>query len=61
MALSEQEIVRRESLEKLRALGVEPYPANLYPVDTLTSDIKNDYKEGKEVVFGGRLMSRRIQ
>ncbi|SNY91949.1 lysine--tRNA ligase [Flagellimonas pacifica] len=61
MQLSEQEIVRREKLSKLRELGINPYPAALYPVDATSKSIKNDFKEGKQVVISGRLMSRRIQ
>ncbi|MEX0315771.1 MAG: lysine--tRNA ligase [Allomuricauda sp.] len=61
MQLSEQEIVRREKLSKLRELGINPYPAALYPVDTTSKNIKNDFEEGKQVVISGRLMSRRIQ
>ena len=61
-ALSEQEIVRRESLQKLRNLGIEPYPAARFDVDSTSKQIKENYKEGKEqnVVIAGRLMSRRI-
>ncbi len=59
--LSEQEIVRREKLAKLRELGINPYPAPLYPVDATSKSIKNDFEEGKKVVVSGRLMSRRIQ
>ncbi|MCK0107670.1 lysine--tRNA ligase [Flavobacteriaceae bacterium S0825] len=61
MQLSEQEIVRREKLKNLRALGIDPYPANLYPVDHTSKQIKQDFTEGKQVVIAGRLMSRRIQ
>ncbi len=61
MQLSEQEIIRREKLTKLRELGIDPYPAALYPVDALAMDIKENYEEGKKVVISGRLMSRRIQ
>ena len=61
MQLSEQEIVRRDKLSKLRDLGINPYPANLYPVDCLSAKAKSEYKEGKKVVIAGRLMSRRIQ
>lgn len=61
MQLSEQEIIRREKLTQLRALGINPYPAALFPVDTTTKKIKQDYSEGKKVVISGRLMSRRIQ
>ena len=59
--LSEQEIIRREKLAKLRALGIDPYPAPLFPVDHSSEDIKNNFEEGKKVVIAGRLMSRRIQ
>ncbi|AEM69830.1 Lysyl-tRNA synthetase [Allomuricauda ruestringensis DSM 13258] len=61
MQLSEQEIVRREKLTKLREMGINPYPAALYPVDATSKSIKNDFEEGKRVVISGRLMSRRIQ
>ncbi|WP_339715943.1 lysine--tRNA ligase [uncultured Kriegella sp.] len=61
MQLSEQEIIRREKLTQLRALGIDPYPAALFPVDTTTSTIKKNYTEGKKVIISGRLMSRRIQ
>jgi lysyl-tRNA synthetase, class II len=59
--LSEQEQVRREKLTKLRELGINPYPANLYPVNHLSKQIKEDFSEGKKVTIAGRLMSRRIQ
>jgi lysyl-tRNA synthetase, class II len=59
--LSEQELVRREKLSKLRALGINPYPANLYPVNHLSKQIKEHFTEGKKVIIAGRLMSRRIQ
>ncbi|MCB0477245.1 MAG: lysine--tRNA ligase [Crocinitomicaceae bacterium] len=59
--LSEQEIQRRESLQKLRDLGIDPYPAALYPVDHLSKDVKEKFEEGKKVTIAGRLMSRRIQ
>tara|TARA_B100000809_G_scaffold63808_1_gene60573 strand:+ start:3839 stop:5539 length:1701 start_codon:yes stop_codon:yes gene_type:complete len=59
--LSEQELVRRESLTKLRALGINPYPQALYPVTILSNAIKENYEEGKKVVIAGRLMSRRNQ
>jgi len=59
--LSEQEIQRREALTKLRDMGIEPYPAKLFPVDTLSSEIKQNFVEGKKVVIAGRLMARRIQ
>jgi lysyl-tRNA synthetase class 2 len=61
-AFSEQEILRRESLKKLRELGVDPYPAAMFGVNTTSKQIKEKYKEGgtPEVIVAGRLMSRRI-
>ena len=59
--LSEQEQIRREKLTAIRKAGINPYPADLFPVDHLTSEIKENFKEGKKVVIAGRLMSRRIQ
>jgi len=59
--LSEQEIVRREKLAKLRLLGIEPYPAEQYHISHLTDDIKAKFSDGKKVKIAGRLMSRRIQ
>ena len=59
--LSEQEIIRREKLDKLRALGINPYPAPLFPVNHTSVEIKSSYTEGKKVIIAGRLMSRRIQ
>ncbi|WP_339651397.1 lysine--tRNA ligase [uncultured Maribacter sp.] len=61
MQLSEQELIRREKLEKLRALGINPYPAALYPLNATSASIKSNYEEGKQVIVAGRLMSRRIQ
>ena len=61
MQLSEQEIVRREKLARLRELGINPYPADLFPLNTNSSEIKSSFEEGKKVVIAGRLMSRRIQ
>ena len=61
MALSEQELIRREKLGKLRALGINPYPAAEYKVTHKTSEVKKQFEEGKAVVMAGRLMSRRIQ
>ncbi len=61
MQLSEQEVVRREKLSKLRELGINPYPADLFPLNTNSKQIKQEFKEGKKVVIAGRLMSRRIQ
>ena len=61
MQLSEQEIIRREKLAGLRKLNINPYPADLYPVDHTSAKIKQDFEDGKKVVIAGRLMSRRIQ
>ena len=61
MQLSEQELVRREKLSKLRELGINPYPADLFPVNHTSKRIKAEFEEGKQVVVAGRLMSRRIQ
>ncbi len=61
MQLSEQEIIRREKLTKLRELGINPYPANLFPVDHTSKQIKDNFSEGKKVVVAGRLMSVRDQ
>ena len=61
MQLSEQEVVRREKLTRLRELGINPYPADLFPVDTNSKEIKNNFKEGKQVTIAGRLMVINIQ
>ncbi|MEJ2585026.1 MAG: lysine--tRNA ligase, partial [Robiginitalea sp.] len=61
MQLSEQEIVRREKLRHLRELGMDPYPAAMFPVTDHTIDVRENFEEGREVVLAGRLMSRRIQ
>ena len=59
--LSEQEIQRRDALVKLRELGIDPYPAALFPVDHLSSAIKDGYVEGKQVIIAGRIMRKKIQ
>ena len=61
MQLSEQEIIRREKLQALRNLGINPYPADLYPVKDTSKAIKDNFEEGKKVVIAGRLMSVRDQ
>ena len=61
MKLSEQEKIRREKLAELIKLGINPYPAELYPVDHLSEEIKTKFSENKKVVIAGRIMSRRIQ
>jgi len=58
--LSDQELQRRETLKKLREMGIEPYPAALYPVTDYAESIKQDFEEGKQVVVAGRLMSQNI-
>ena len=62
--LSEQEIFRRESLNQLRELGIEPYPADLYKVDAYSTDIKEKFTDEditkRKVSIAGRIMSRRI-
>jgi lysyl-tRNA synthetase class 2 len=60
LELSEQELLRRESLQKLRELGIDPYPANLYPVTDFAEDLKSNFVEGKKVCLAGRMMSQRI-
>ena len=63
LELSEQEIIRRQSLDELRKMGVEPYPAALYNVNAWSTDIKNEFKDDDErrpVTIAGRIMSRRI-
>ncbi|HJD87502.1 lysine--tRNA ligase [uncultured Empedobacter sp.] len=60
MQLSEQEIIRREKLQQLRDLGVEPYPAEEFVVTSNSKEIKEKYEEGKVVKLAGRLMSVRV-
>ncbi len=64
LELSEQEIFRRESLNELRELGIEPYPAALYKVDAHSTEIKENFNEDeipqRQVSIAGRIMSRRI-
>jgi lysyl-tRNA synthetase class 2 len=59
MQLSEQEIIRREKLSALRDLGINPYPANLYPVTHTSKQVKEQFEEGKKVILAGRMMSDR--
>ena len=58
--LSEQEKIRRDALQSLRKMGIEAYPADEVEVDAYSTDLKDDYKEGKQVKMAGRLMNRRI-
>ena len=59
--LSEQELVRREKLSKLRSLGINPYPADLFALTHSSQSIKSNYKENEKVVIAGRLMRKKIQ
>lgn len=59
--LSEQELVRREKLAKLRALGINPYPADLFPITHNSIRVKSNFKEGEQVTIAGRLMRKKIQ
>ena len=64
LELSEQEICRRNSLEQLKEMGIDPYPAAEYLVDAYSTEIKENYGaevvEGQEVSIAGRMMSRRV-
>tara|TARA_B100001248_G_scaffold188705_1_gene144243 strand:+ start:2208 stop:3902 length:1695 start_codon:yes stop_codon:yes gene_type:complete len=59
--LSEQQIIRREKLAKIRELGINPYPAELFDISHTADDINKNFIENSKVVVAGRLMSRRIQ
>ena len=59
--LSEQEIIRRESLQKLREYGIEPYPASEFSRSHYSSEILDNYKEREKVIIAGRLLRRKIQ
>ena len=59
--LSEQELIRREKLDGLKKLSINPYPAAQFPVNFYAKDLPDTYAEGKAVILAGRLMSRRIQ
>ena len=61
MSLTEQEIIRREKLQKLTEMGINAFPADEYKVTHTTQSIKENFEEGKKVNLAGRLMSRRIQ
>ena len=62
--LSEQEIIRRENLQKIIDLGIEPYPSVTFPINATTEEIKSNFKQGdntyQDVSLAGRLMSRRV-
>ena len=59
--LSEQELVRREKLTKLRALGIDPYPAAAFDVSHYATTVSEKFEQGQHVRMAGRLMSRRVQ
>ena len=59
--LSEQEIIRRKSLQKLREYGIDPYPASEYSRSHYSSDILDNFIEGEKVIIAGRLLRRKIQ
>lgn len=61
MSLSEQELIRREKLQKLTAMGIDAFPAAEYKITDTTKTIKENFEENKKVQIAGRLMSRRIQ
>lgn len=63
LELSEQEIIRRQSLQELRDMGIDPYPAAEFPTNAFSTDIKKDFKDDEEprqVAIAGRMMSRRV-
>ena len=62
LELSEQEIVRRQSLQELRNMGIDPYPAAEFPTNAYSTDIKAEFNEDekREVIIAGRLMGRRV-
>lgn len=63
LELSEQEIGRRQSLQELRNMGIDPYPAAEFPTNAFSTEIKADYQdseEKREVVIAGRMMTRRV-
>ncbi len=59
--MTEQEKIRREKLEELKRLGINPYPAKLFPVDSFSVDLLENFKDNSKVIIAGRIMSRRIQ
>ena len=59
--MTEQEKIRREKLEEIKKLGINPYPAELFPVKNYSLDLIEKFDEKKSVTIAGRIMSRRIQ
>ena len=62
LELSEQEIGRRQSLQELRNMGIDPYPAAEFPTNAFSTEIRENFKddEEREVIIAGRMMSRRV-
>ncbi|MDE6688472.1 MAG: lysine--tRNA ligase, partial [Prevotella sp.] len=63
LELSEQEILRRQSLDELRKMGINPYPAAEYPTNAFSTEIRDNFRdedEPRQVVIAGRMMSRRV-
>ena len=62
LELSEQEIIRRQSLQELKDMGIDPYPAAEYPTNAYSVEIKENFNEDeqREVCIAGRMMTRRI-
>ena len=62
LEMSDQEIGRRQSLQQLREMGIDPYPAAEYPTNAFSTEIRDEFKEDekREVIIAGRMMSRRI-
>ena len=63
LELSEQEILRRQSLDELRKMGINPYPAAEYPTNAFSTEIRDSFRdddEPREVMIAGRMMSRRV-
>lgn len=64
MELNEQQLQRRQALDKLRSLGIDPYPADVYPKDFSSVEISNEFDHNpdkfQQISFAGRMMRRRI-
>ena len=63
LELSEQEILRRQSLDELRQMGIDPYPAAEYPTNAFSTEIRENFRDEddpRQVCIAGRMMSRRV-
>ena len=64
MALSEQQLIRRQNLQSIRDLGIDPYPSDTFDVNVTAKEIKTNFEQGSDkyqkVSLAGRLMSQRI-